>query len=343
MKSMSRLVAALALAGAIGFPWSASSIAADVAVKVADHFPPGHVIPHTLLRPWMARVEELTGKKVRFTHFPAQQLVKQTEALSAVQRRVVDIVLVNPGLFPTEFALTGVSFLPNGYDSVVHGGKALQILFEHPAIQDEFRRAGLRVLLIEPLDAYEALTARPVTRPADIRGLKIRAAGEGQLAATRAVGATPTTIAAPEMYTGMQRRTIDGVLFGYSIAKSYKLDEVAKFGTLGANIAYAHVLYCATEASWNSWPPDVQAGMTKAAAEIMPRAWQDLDKSTLDVIAAFRTAGVTITDVAKAGTRKEWEDLLRPVRDQWAAGMKARGLAGPEALAAWDRALAGSR
>ena len=160
------------LLAAFGFPWSASSNAADVAVKVADHFPPGHVIPHTLLRPWMARVEELTGKKVRFTHFPAQQLVKQTEALSAVQRRVVDIVLVNPGLFPTEFALTGVSFLPNGYDTVVHGGKALQGLFEHPAIKDEFRRAGLRILLIEPLDAYEALTARPVTRPADIRGLK---------------------------------------------------------------------------------------------------------------------------------------------------------------------------
>ena len=63
---------------------------------------------------------------------------------------------------------------------------------------------------------------------------------------------------------------------------------------------------------------------------------------TLDVIARS-DVGVTITDVAKSGTRKEWEDLLRPVRDQWAAGMKARGLAGPEVLAAWDKALAGSR
>ena len=56
------------------------------------------------------------------------------------------------------------------------------------------------------------------------------------------------------MYTSVQRGTIEGVLFGYSISKSYKLDEVAKFGTLGANIAYAHVLYCVTEASWSSWP-----------------------------------------------------------------------------------------
>lgn len=323
--------------------WWSPSHAADINVKVADHFPPGHVIPATLLKPWMARVEELTGKKVGFTHFPAQQLVKQNEALSAVQRRIVDIVLINPGLFPTEFPLTGVSFLPNGYDTVVNGGKALQELFRHPAIVEEFRKAGLRVLLIEPLDAYEALTNRPVNRPADLKGFKIRAAGEGQLAATRALGATPATIAAPEMYTSMQRGTIEGVLFGYSISKSYKLDEVAKFGTLGANIAYAHVLYCVTEASWNAWPADIKAGMTKAAAEIQPKAWQDLDKSTLDVIAAFQKSGVTITDVRKNGTVKEWQALLKPVNEQWAASMKGRGLPGPEVLAAWEKALAAAR
>lgn len=333
------IFAAFLSSALIGSPRSA---AADVAVKVADHFPPGHVVPNTLLKPWMARVEELTGKKVRFTHFPAQQLVKQNEALSAVQRHIVDIVLINPGLFPTEFPLTGVSFLPNGYDSVVHGGKALQELFQVPSVQEEFRRAGLRVLLIEPLDAYEALTNRPVNRPGDLRGFKIRAAGEGQLAAVRALGATPATITAPEMYTSMQRGTIEGVLFGYSISKSYKLDEVAKFGTLGANIAYAHVLYCVAESSWNAWPADLQAAMTKAAAEVMPKAWQELDKSTLDVIAAFRKSGVTITDVRKNGSAKEWQALLRPVNEQWAASMKGRGLAGPEVLAAWEKALAGA-
>lgn len=314
--------------------------AADLNVKVADHFPPGHVIPATLLKPWMTRVEELTGKKVQFTHFPAQQLVKQKEALGAVQRRVVDIVLINPGLFPTEFPLTGVAFLPNGYDTVTHGGKALQALFKQPAVAEEFRKAGLRVLLIEPLDAYEALTNQPVNKPSDLKGLKIRAAGEGQLAAARALGATPVAIAAPEMYTGMQRGTIEGVLFGYSISRSYKLNEVTKFGTLGANIAYAHVLYCVTEASWNSWPADVQASMTKAAAEIMPKAWQELDKSTTDVIAAFQKSGVTITDVRKNGTSKAWHEMLRPVNSEWAASMKGRGLPGPEVLTAWEKALA---
>lgn len=323
--------------------FSFPAVAADLNVKVADHFPPGHVVPTTLLKPWMARVEEITGKKVGFTHFPAQQLVKQNEALGAVQRRVVDIVLINPGLFPTEFPLTGVAFLPNGYDSVVHGGKALKELFKQPPVMEEFRKAGVRVLLIEPLDAYEALTNRSVTKPADLKGLKIRAAGEGQLAAARALGATPATISAPEMYTSMQRGTIEGVLFAYSISRSYKLNEVAKFGTLGANIAYAHILYCVNEASWNSWPAEVQAAMTKAADEIMPKAWQDLDKSTTDVIEAFQKSGVTITDVRKNGTSKEWQALLRPVNNQWAASMKGRGLPGPEMLAAWEKALAAAR
>ena len=342
MTTLTRVMS-LGVLCALVLAWSSPAVAAEIAVKIADHFPAGHVIPQTLTKPWMARVEELTNKQVKFTHFPAQQLVKQVEALGAVQRRVVDIALVNPGLFPTEFALTGVSFLPNGYDSVVHGGRALQRLFQHAAIQDEFRRAGVRVLLVEPLDAYEALTEKPVKTPADLRGLKVRAAGEGQVAAARALGSTPVTMAAPEMYTGMQRRTLDGLLFPYSVAKSYKLGEVTKHGTIGANIAYAHVLYCVNETAWSSWPAEVRAAMMKAAEEMMPRAWVDLDKSTLATIESFRASGVTLTDVGKGGARKEWEDALRPVREQWATGMKGRRLAGPEVLEAWDKALAGSR
>jgi len=330
----------LAVSCLVVMAWAPAVPAADITVKIADHFPAGHVIPATLTKPWMARVEELTGKKVKFTHFPAQQLVKQVEALGAVQRKVVDIALVNPGLFPTEFALTGATFLPNGYDSVVHGGKALRRMYSHKAVQEELKKAGVRVLLIEPLDSYEAMTEKPVKSPADLRGLKVRAAGEAQVAAARALGGTPVTMAAPEMYTGMQRRTLDGLLFAYSVGRSYKLNEVVKHGTVGANTGYANVIYAVNEAVWNSWPADVRDAMTKAAEEIQPRAWADLDKATQDSINAFRGAGVTITDVSKTAARKEWVDALRPVREQWAASMKSRGLAGPEVLEAWDRALA---
>ncbi len=330
----------LAVLCAVVLAWAPAAPAADITVKIADHFPAGHVIPATLTKPWMVRVEELTGKKVKFTHFPAQQLVKQVEALGAVQRKVVDIALVNPGLFPTEFALTGATFLPNGYDSVVHGGKALRRIYSHKAVQEELKKAGVRMLLIEPLDSYEAMTEKPVKSPADLRGLKVRAAGEAQVAAARALGGTPVTMAAPEMYTGMQRRTLDGLLFAYSVGRSYKLNEVVKYGTVGANTGYANVIYAVNESVWNSWPADVRDAMTKAAEEIQPRAWADLDKATQDSINAFRGAGVTITDVSKTAARKEWMDALRPVREQWAASMKSRGLAGPEVLEAWDRALA---
>jgi TRAP-type C4-dicarboxylate transport system substrate-binding protein len=333
----------VALACATLFVSAVPAPAADITVKIADHFPAGHVIPSTLTKPWMARVEELSGKKVKFTHFPAQQLVKQVEALGAVQRKVVDIALINPGLFPTEFALTGVTFLPNGYDSVVHGGKALQRLYQHKAVLDELKKAGVKVLLIEPLDSYESMTDRPVKTPADLRGLKVRAAGEAQVAAARALGATPVTMAAPEMYTGMQRRTLDGLLFAYSVGRSYKLNEVVKHGTIGANTGYANVIYAVNESVWNAWPAEVRDAMTKAADEIHARAWAELDKATAESIEAFRKGGVTITDVAKTGSRKEWVDALRPVREQWASGMKARGLAGPDVLEAWDKALADTK
>lgn len=315
---------------------------ATIMVKISDHFPVGHIIPRSLTKPWMARVEELTGGRVKFTHYPSQQLVKQVDALPALQRKVVHIALVNPGLFPTEMPLSGVLFLPGAYDTVAHGGKALKAFFRFKPIQDEFAKVGVKPLLLDPLDPYEYIGNKPIHKPHDMKGVKLRVVGEAQISAGRVIGATPVSLAAPEMYTALQRRTLDGVLFGYSIAKSYRLNEVAKYGTLGANISYAMVSYCVNEAFWNGLEESIRKAMIQAADEIMPKAWVALDEQNTASIADFKATGFTVTVLGKQD-QAEWQKLLNPVREQWVTNMKAKGLPGAEVLQEWDRAVLHSK
>jgi len=331
----------------LGSIWSVPEArAADLAtIRIADHYPVNHIIPTAVTRPWIALAEQRSGGTIKFQHFPAQQLVKQTDAVAALQRRIVDIDLIQPGLFPTEFPLVGVTLLPGGYASIVEGGRATARLMAHPAIRQEFERAGVVPILDIPIDGFEIFSRdKPINGPDDVRGLRLRTGGEGQVLAARALGATPVTIAVTEVYTAIQRGTLDGSLFPYSVARSYRLGEVTKFATIGANTSLVWVIYCANTAFWNAAPSPRREALRRAADEILPKGWAAMDAATQSTIEAYRQAGMTLVRVEDMpGGRAAWEKALEAVREKWVADTEAKGLPGRAVLTAWSDALRAAR
>ncbi|MFO1188220.1 MAG: TRAP transporter substrate-binding protein DctP [Alphaproteobacteria bacterium] len=341
---MNRLCAAFCLAGAT-LGMTGAHAADPITIKISDHFPANHISPTSITKPWMAQVEQQSNGQIKFQHYPAQQLVKQTDAVAGMQRRIVDISLINPGLFPSEFPLTGVAFLPGGYSSVVEGGKAIRRLLANSAIRNEFEKAGGTAVLIIPFDGFEVFSReRPIHRPEDVRGLRIRTAGEGQVLAVRALGGTPVTIAVPEVYTAIQRGTLDGSLFPYSVAASYRLGEVTKFATIGANTAFSHVVYTANATFWGGLSAANRDLLVKTADAKAPQGWAAMDDTTRATIDDYQKSGVTLVRIdGIAGGRQAWDEALRPVRDKWVADMESKGLPGKAVLQAWDEALKAAR
>ena len=94
--------AALVIAGAL----APQAVVADVTLKVADTFPPGH---YTY---WMERVTELTDGEVKFQYFGAGQLGSLRDMFSMVQSGVVDIGYVPPAYNGGTMPLAGVHTLP---------------------------------------------------------------------------------------------------------------------------------------------------------------------------------------------------------------------------------------
>lgn len=323
-----------------GLSGKALSQQSTITVKIADHFPSGHPLLREFTRPWMARVEELTKGVVKFNHYPAQQLVKQREALPAIQRAIVDIGSMNPGAFTTELPLSGVVFLPNGYDTVMQGGKAIKKLFDFNPIKKEFSKSGVKLLIIIPIDPFEIFTSeRLVRKPDDVKGLKLRALGQAQIWATRSLEGTPVTVGAPEVYTAIQRNTLDGALWCYSTAKSYKLGEVVHYITIGSKVGYSLVTYVANERFWNGLDPSIQNAMLQAAAEIMQKGWGAFDELANSAKHEYRSKGLVLTQITE-DNQPAWQEKLQPVRNKWAANMEASGLPGGQVLSAWDKALA---
>ena len=88
-KKLDRFATGAALVMAVGMMPQIAT--AEVTLKVADTFPPGHYIVETGTTYWMDRVTELTDGEVKFQYFGAGQLGSLRDMFSMVQTGVVDI------------------------------------------------------------------------------------------------------------------------------------------------------------------------------------------------------------------------------------------------------------
>jgi len=169
---------------------------------------------------------------------------------------------------------------------------------------------------------------RPVTKPEDLKGLKIRVPGSAVYMNTfDALGANPTAMSWSEVFTAIQQGTIDGQENGCSITKSAKMDEIQKYMTIW-NYSYENDLFVINTKIWNSLPENTQQLIQTCATEACDWGRDKLEADEEALIQGFRDVGMQV-DILD-------EEQLKPFQDQVAdvvAALKAEY--GEEACAAF--------
>jgi tripartite ATP-independent transporter DctP family solute receptor len=110
-------------------------------------------------------------------------------------------------------------------------------------------------------------SVRPIQQPSDLKGLKIRVPGNtlwtnffGKL------GASPTTMAFSEVFTGLQTGTIDGQENPIEVPWTNKFSEVQKYVSLTNHINDAWVLALSSK-KWDTLSADQKKALTDASVE----------------------------------------------------------------------------
>jgi len=103
---------------------------------------------------------------------------------------------------------------------------------KHPAILAEFAGWNAMPFISGLLPQYEFIgRGKPPKTIADFDGMRVRAIG-GIGGAMKALGAVPTSVDATEVYTSMERGTVDAASFPSTYAHgSYKTYEIGKWFT----------------------------------------------------------------------------------------------------------------
>lgn len=127
---------------------------------------------------------------------------------------------------------------------------------------------GVRVLgywSMGPRVAYNRV--RPVNKPEDFKGLKIRVPEAPPLVAYyRALGATPAPMARPEVYQALKQGVIDGVDATFEGGVNFKDYEVAKYAPVLDHV-FTVAVFAVSDRWWKTLPAELQQIITQAEME----------------------------------------------------------------------------
>ena len=177
------------------------------------------------------------------------------------------------------------------------------------------------------------LTKKPVKAPADLKGLKVRVYGSAQTELARHLGMEPVAITFAEVYTGLERGTIDAAITGSYPAFSIKLYEVTKHIIDIAHGPNSGVLVLSKK-SWDRLSPDQQATMRKLGDEFSEKGWEigrRTDKEGLDENKKRGMEIIPLNEAFKASTRDALQKVILP---SWAKR------SGPDAKAVFNQYIA---
>ena len=253
----------------------------------------------------------------------AETFSKDRENLDSIKLKAIDAThfcnFYHPGKNPA-FMVFSLPFLPLGdWDVSV---KARNQLFKHPALVADMDNWDAVAYASTLLPQYEFLgKGAPPTSLAAWKGKRVRAGG-GIGDAMEVLGAIKTTTTATEVYTSMQRGTMDAASFPYTYSHvAYKIQEVSDWFTTNMSPGTSECPVVFSKTSWAKLPDQYKKLVMDAKDEVNKaqiQAYIDIDKKNLPMLHQ-KLKPVTYSEAQLKEFRKV---AGKPVWDKWVADNK---------------------
>src|SRR5271154_6838181 len=260
--------------------------------------------------------EKYTNGRVKVEIYPNSSLYKDKEELEALQLGSVQILAPSISKFGPlgvkEFDVFDLPFLMS--DDV----RARQMMAS-PMMADLNKK--LEAKGVEPLaywdnGAHVYTANKPLIRPEDFRGLKMRIQGSKVLdAVARELGAIPQIIGFGELYQSLQTGVADGEDNVPSNISTQKLYDVQKNLTVSHHGRLTYALIT-NKAFWAGLPADVRPGLDRAVKESTEFFNETAAKDNVDALEKIKASGKVEVHVQTAAERQAWIAKLMPVHKE---------------------------
>lgn len=161
----------------------------------------------------------------------------------------------------------------------------------------------------------------------DFKGKKIRSVGKWANKGISVLGATPTQILPPELYTSVQKGIVDAAASIPELVALLKLYEVAPFLTEYKNISTSMQIVSMNKKKFNSLDPKYQEVLLQAANEMALYSFQYGMEKEKELLSKMRTT-CTLVEL----TPKEYPEVMEAWRTIYPEARKGMGPLGNQLL-----------
>lgn len=310
----------VAIAAILGFAGVAS---AETTLRMAYVAPPpvwGPIADH-----FAQRVAEKTGSEIKVVGMGGGQLGNLPQNYAGLQTGQIDMMLADTGTL-----------------ALARGGKNFNALFAPYVFRDHAhfkafmssktfadmlapveKEAGLKYVgYVSDRSPRQLTTSKTrVAKPEDMKGLKVRVPETPTiLEVFKAWGASPTPVAASELYLALKQGIVDGQDNGFDAIVGAKYYEVQKYA-IRIDYVQSGLMVLIAGSKWDRLSSAQQKAMTDAAAETESWAskmtWEVAAKS----IAALKENGMEIVEPDLAPFKKTASEALAKLDGElWAKG-----------------------
>ncbi len=308
-------------------PTQSPAQAGVIELKLSHQQPPTTSIGK-MWQGWADAVNQKAAGRMRVTVYPSQTLLPVADAYQGVIKGTADMAWTPIAFLTGQFPLCEAFELPAmGIRDAMHGSRVATAWFRaNPVVQKEW--SEVKVLALFAVSAaIPVAIKKKITKPEDVRGLKMALAGAiGPANYLKNLGASPVAMPLPDMYEALNKGIVDSYLQAWSAINNVKLYELGGYA-VDLGIQNGLCALSMNKQKFESLPPDLQKiledpGVKPSPAEYIALSFEE--PVVAEAKTAFTKAGGQIYTPTEE-ERKNWLSYGKPVWDSWIEQMKGKG------------------
>lgn len=298
-------------------------------------------------------LEKRTKGKVKFELYYAESLLKLKDGLQGVSAGLADIAPFVPAYTQQQCPFGHIVWIPYQVPSDPLAGyrATMEMYNRYPEIFGLGWSTGKGATVKEFFPTFAGkfviASTKKISKLEDMKGLKLRGVGRTGEWLSK-MGATISSIPYTEVYTAMERGTIDGGQFYFGDICGYKISEVAKYVVDPRSGYLCTSWYIINRDTWNKLPQDVQEQFIKIRDELFVKLAESDAKEMAACIEECKKRGVEIIVLPpeeaarwKAVAQYLYEDYAKDInnREEIRDYLKSKGLTGEKVVAEIDQVV----
>jgi TRAP-type C4-dicarboxylate transport system substrate-binding protein len=265
-------------------------------------------------------VKERTNGRINIKQYPGSSLVQgdQTREFSAMRQGVIDVLCGAP----VNWSGTVRELSPFILPFLFPDHKAWDAVMASDVVQKEYfdlvRKAGA-----EPLSVGEtgyrqiSNSKRPITKPSDLQGLKLRVVGSPMYGEIMSgMGANPSFMSWADAQPALASGAVDGQENPLEVFIAAKVHTLGQKFVTKWNYSNDILLFAIANPVWQSWTPVDQKIVRECGIEAAKQQTALVRKLFADDVEKVRALGVQV-HVPTASEMKVWQTEIRRVYARW--------------------------